>query len=488
MSKRLFLFGIGGTGSRVIKSLIMLLASGCKLPGDVDTVVPILIDPDTGNGDLNRTKDILRLYQNIRNRVDKPDDFFAQKIATINELSDGNADNIKPDYFQFNIDGTNNSSFRDFISFNSLDEDSKKFLSLLYSQENLDSSLDVGFKGNPHIGSVVLNKFTKSEDFQQFGQVFTQGDVVFIANSIFGGTGPAGFPLLLKTLRYGDFNITNATKIKNSPIGGITYLPYFKVEKDDTSKIDSEAFDEKTKQALDYYNRSIINEDKINALYFLGLKGNRPVYKNNEGEGEQKNDAHFLELAGALSIFDFCSELPSYNVTDGKAANGTSVKEFGIERETDNITFNDLDSVSTKQIASQLSKFYFFSEYLSKGLPRALGVSRWTVKKTKLNKEFFNSADYQNYIEKFCEYFDNWIQEMDNNTPAFSPFRSVSKKNSLNFLKTQEVDHKDGFKKLDVANCQLINKTESKNEFTQLVKLFGRSSDTVLSKNNVIKD
>ena len=43
MSK-IYIFGIGGTGSRVIKSLTMLLASGVQM--DSDAIVPIIIDLD----------------------------------------------------------------------------------------------------------------------------------------------------------------------------------------------------------------------------------------------------------------------------------------------------------------------------------------------------------------------------------------------------------------------------------------------------------
>ena len=74
MAKKLYIFGIGGTGSRVIKALSMLFASGAKLDNGFDTVVPIIIDPDVSNGDLNRTKDILKLYQEIRSYIDQPDD------------------------------------------------------------------------------------------------------------------------------------------------------------------------------------------------------------------------------------------------------------------------------------------------------------------------------------------------------------------------------------------------------------------------------
>jgi hypothetical protein len=102
MAKKLYVFGIGGTGSRVIKALTMLVASGCKLENDFDTIVPIIIDPDTSNGDLNRTKEILKLYQEIRNGVNDPNDFFSQQIKTINNfVKKDNA--INGDSFQFQL-------------------------------------------------------------------------------------------------------------------------------------------------------------------------------------------------------------------------------------------------------------------------------------------------------------------------------------------------------------------------------------------------
>lgn len=62
MSK-LYVFGIGGTGSRVIKSLTMLLASGVRMKSDA--IVPIIIDPDVAAADLTRTVDLMHTYNNI---------------------------------------------------------------------------------------------------------------------------------------------------------------------------------------------------------------------------------------------------------------------------------------------------------------------------------------------------------------------------------------------------------------------------------------
>lgn len=57
---KLYIFGIGGTGSRVLRSLTMMLASGVQL--GQDEIVPIFIDPDESNADLSRTVDLMNLY------------------------------------------------------------------------------------------------------------------------------------------------------------------------------------------------------------------------------------------------------------------------------------------------------------------------------------------------------------------------------------------------------------------------------------------
>jgi hypothetical protein len=146
-----------------------------------------------------------------------------------------------------------------------MDRHDADIVNLLFSKENLEANLNVGFKGNPNMGSIVLNQFTDSEAFKIFGQSFNQDDSIFIINSIFGGTGAAGYPLLLKLLRSGAARIPNKEVIKDSLIGAITYLPYFKLK---DGEIKSQSFLGKAKAALDYYNRTIINSKQINAQYF----------------------------------------------------------------------------------------------------------------------------------------------------------------------------------------------------------------------------
>ena len=71
---RLFLFLVGGTGSRVLRPLIMQFAAGVR-PLDNNgkeiplEVVPIIIDPHKANEDLKRTDSLLRSYKSIRRSI-----------------------------------------------------------------------------------------------------------------------------------------------------------------------------------------------------------------------------------------------------------------------------------------------------------------------------------------------------------------------------------------------------------------------------------
>ena len=81
MSK-LYVFGIGGTGARVLKSLTMLLAAGIEC--GVDTIVPIIIDRDLSNKDLSRTKLLIDNYIEVNKIAETKKGFFNTKINLLN--------------------------------------------------------------------------------------------------------------------------------------------------------------------------------------------------------------------------------------------------------------------------------------------------------------------------------------------------------------------------------------------------------------------
>ena len=186
---KLYIFGIGGTGARVLRSLTMMLASGVQL--GQDEIVPIFIDPDESNADLSRTVDLMNLYSRIRQDLtfasSNNNKFFR---ISINQELPG---------FRLQIKDTDDKSFQKFMDVSTMSRENQAMVKLLFSEKNLKSKMDVGFKGNPNIGSVVLNQIVNSDDFDTFANGFSAGDKIFIISSIFGGTGASGFPLLLKT-------------------------------------------------------------------------------------------------------------------------------------------------------------------------------------------------------------------------------------------------------------------------------------------------
>ena len=67
MSK-LYVFAIGGTGSRVLRSLTMLAASGADI--QATEIVAVIIDPDVSNADLTRAVTLMNRYSTIRKGID----------------------------------------------------------------------------------------------------------------------------------------------------------------------------------------------------------------------------------------------------------------------------------------------------------------------------------------------------------------------------------------------------------------------------------
>jgi hypothetical protein len=417
---KLYVFGIGGTGARVVKSLTMLLASGVKTNYDI---VPILIDPDKAGGDLNRTVKVLRDYQLINKELKGFDhnNFFNNNISTLSEIiTNGGGNSNLIDGFRFELAGVQNDSFKDFIGYSSLDPNNKWLTKLLFSERNLDSNLEVGFKGNPNIGSIVLNQFTRSEAFQAFADSFEKDDRIFIVSSIFGGTGAAGFPLLLKNIRNGFVKEKFYSHLQNSVIGAITVQPYFKVKQDDESEIDSHGFISKTKAALHYYFKNVTGNSTINALYYIGDSAEN-TYENNEGGTDQRNDAHFIELASAMAIVDFANTDENYmRTTQGKAENAV-YKEFGIKDNVEQITFKHLTESTLNVMKKNITEFFYFNIFLKEKLRNELNNPYATAYSNKIDLNFIDQSFYKT-LSEFNKSFRIWLGELKRNKVSFSPF------------------------------------------------------------------
>ena len=396
MSK-IFVFGIGGTGSRVMRSLTMLMATGVKF--GADEIVPIIIDPDTANADLTRTVSLLNNYSSIRNELSFSNDnqsrFFRTEI-----------EQILPNY-TLRINDTDDKSFKQFIEFASMSKTNKAFTKMLFSDKNLESSMEIGFKGNPNIGSVVLNQIASSDDFNVFANSFSDGDRIFIVSSIFGGTGASGFPLLLKTLRTGN-NFPNHDLINRAVIGAVTILPYFKLQQSDDSEIDSSTFISKTKSALAYYEQNISKNGSINALYYLADDVAK-TYENHEGGSAQQNDAHLIEFLGATAIINFSNS----------KFESTSNMELGIKDHASVVSFDTFYRRMRDLLYRPMVQFTLMANALTHKL------STFTSNTFNANKgnfdDFYNGLFFSD-LELFFNKYLEWLKEMKDNKRSLNLF------------------------------------------------------------------
>jgi len=439
MENKIYVFGIGGTGSRVLKSLTMLLAAGVDC--GVNTIVPIIIDKDKSNGDYTKTSDIIDEYIAVNNEMStntssaNKNKFFKTKIKLLNsglllELKD------------------NDQCFENFLGL--LSTENRALTEILFSRETLDMDMKAGFRGNPNMGSVVLNQFDQSPTFDDFANDFTSGDKIFIISSIFGGTGASGFPLLRKILheprtdgKYANWGIVN-----NAPLGAITILPYYKLE---SGKINSSEWNDKTKAALHYYK----SEDKgLDTLYYIGTN-NRTTYFQSEdtvGGANQKDPAHIVEMAAAMAILDFANP---ENDSDNIHRNGnneitkTNYKEFAIEDDSQS-DFTMFCENTINLVTMPLSRFLLFSKYMGyhvieekKDTNRELIVKKIAkniYESQGLRQNFANVKDREfnkisiKKLESIQKNFVEWLLEMEEQDFKFSPF-NLTTTNANDFIK-----------------------------------------------------
>ncbi len=432
---RLFLFCIGGTGSRILRSLLHLMANGLVL--NCNSLVPIIIDPDISNGDLNRTISLLRRYRTIRSSLENFDNhnFFKTKIETIADLA-VNPDMQNVDDFRFALNGVDDTRFREFLGLNNFPHNNanREFIETLFSRTNLDSTMEVGFKGNPNIGSVVLNQIVDNDSFHVFEDAFGEDDKVFVASSIFGGTGAAGYPLIVKNIREHENQ-----HIRNCILGGLTVLPYFGLNQNEDSEINSNSFITKAKSALQYYRSNLHTNDipRINAQFYLGLRQVDNL-NNVEGGEHQQNSANFVELSGALSIFHFL-QIENQNTENGVAINPTYY-EYGVDGDQ-NQQYNlfNLNNQFSRIATTQMAKFGVLSYLLENYLMEASRDSNLTWVNNgppgmKLNSDFFQSFWIQE-LQNFNNDYRKWLLEMRDNGIKFYPFdMDVGKERALSCL------------------------------------------------------
>ncbi len=325
--RNLHLICVGGTGARVARAFVHLLACGIKPP--VSNVNIYTIDPDAQNGD----------QQNLANTC--------QHYRTLHKMTKDINGNTKLgiqlsmfatplNYFSYAIAGKGKVKFKDYVGYTGTGGGWQNLFECMYTHAQMENDLSAGFRGNPHMGSVVLanelNQFITGTLKRQVGGA---NDRIVVVGSLFGGTGAAGCPVLLRLLRQN-------SDTQNLWIAFIAMLPYYAVQSKpddgDTIVIRSSEFRDKALLALKTYQQDFTNPVSgvgrmlCDYLYRIGLpdltQANLKPYGYCDGGEKQRNPASVTELIAATAILHFLNDVTTVGAPTGNSATEPRMPDF----------------------------------------------------------------------------------------------------------------------------------------------------------------
>ncbi len=464
----LYVIAIGGSGERVLKSLVMLLSAG--VPVGANRIIPVIVDNDEKSRALTECKRLIEYYNADPTKVQKMGANTCYKY-----LSEASNDwgsffkTIIESPITLNQAGRNIGNLQTVIG--TVDDDSVytksigEELNLLFSQDDLTMPLNVGFVGNPNIGSVVLNSLSLADpNFEAIKTQMTSNDGVIVIGSLFGGTGAAGVPLIINTI--------NAFDAARRPIlGAVTLLPYFTFGAEDkcpdaiinTKKwdVDSDTFDTKTRAALMYYDTYMCGINSLDYMYYVG-DDYKDSYDHFVGGHAQKNPTHIVELMSALSIIDFSKQHQSGDIVYKRP----------------NIRVNEADgslnvtSLLNKEQKKALIKFQMLKEMFTndKFLKEAIEQRNSAVANIRFTHAIRNAVinDYTQFahcygINHLFKEWDEWLKELGRSTAKrrFSLFNHSNSTDVDNILSNfYSSDSKYGMAKTESYKKTIFCKSE----------------------------
>lgn len=306
-----YLVGIGGTGSRCLEAALHLVAAGLG----PKSLWMGLVDPDAGNGNVDRTKQLAKGYMALQAALRSDG---ANRLGAGCDLLATQVEIAKPD-FEWSPVPRDVRDIRQLFHRNLMTADERALFDALFSPtEEQNMPLEVGFRGRPAVGSAVVAAAARPEvpfwaDLLRARERAKSGEQVriFLVGSIFGGTGAGGLPTIARMLRrhLQDVDVGDTVRI-----GAALLLPYFVFPdpKDSEQVIAarSAAFLEQARGALRYYHHML---ERSGAPVFdeLSLVGWPQLIRLDNfaiGNREQSNPPLVPEMLAGLAALRFFRE------------------------------------------------------------------------------------------------------------------------------------------------------------------------------------
>lgn len=417
-----YFIAIGGSGAKVMESLTHLSAAG-MLPNKVrqSKLHVLAVDPDIGNGNLKRSSAALNnlaTFQGVELGADTP--LFKTEVELLRPFpwSPTEHDKRLDDILAYQIHK---------------DQPLGDLYETLYTRAERGTFLNEGFRGRPSIGAAVLAQkaalFSNKgwEDraeapWNKFARLVKRdagsGEVakIFLAGSVFGGTGAAGMPTVARLLRQEFQDFCAEGKVV---IGGALILPYFSFtpQKTDDGQIfaSSENFLTNTKAALKYYAQEYKKERVYDAMYFIGDNVLSPVQKFSVGAASQQNDAHIVDFYGAMAALDFFATKAEHY----KPCAFITHKDENVFHWTDfpDIAGDDGKDIHFKERFAQFVRFVFAYVHLVKPVLQDLASGKEKAYKYPWYYDYLqdvdvDTAEVKNF-EEYAESFVRWLDQLE---------------------------------------------------------------------------
>ena len=329
------LIGIGGTGAKIVESALYLFSAGV---GPSPKVIVGLVDQDNSNGNVVRTELLLKLLVRLRGHFAAG---RANRIDWRSSEADGGCSLFGIDmeplfeetaHWRPAPDGM--PTLRHVMQHQDMQDDERALFDLLFRDEGAAAAdaeqtmnLAEGYRGRAHVGAAALVSALDHdqpeflERLVELMQASAGGEEVriFLAGSLFGGTGAAGFPTISRML-HKLRSTTNDKRIQGDKvyIGGALMLPYFRFGPPgdpDANVITSAQLLPQARVAIDFYEGLLQQERVFDRLYVSGWDQMFDLGYHEPGRAEQRNPALLPELVGALAAADFftrpAAELPA---------------------------------------------------------------------------------------------------------------------------------------------------------------------------------
>jgi hypothetical protein len=278
----------------------------------------LMIDPDAANGNGTRVKHLVEDYGRCAALFggklgSMP--FFSTKLDLVQTENSTQGLNVWNPV-------ASDKTFREILNHALLNKIEQDVTHLFFTDGELDTNLEKGFRGHPAIGAAAMSLLPLYVGHKPWDQISegiraelnnAGGARVMVAGSVFGGTGASAIHPLARFLR--KIPESNKDRLK---IGAVALVPYFQFNQAAAGRgvgqgelaAQADRFALATRAAVEFYQHLRENKDwDFDAMYWLGDDDSIDVPFSIGGE-RQENPAHVVDLLAAMACLEFFTSPP----------------------------------------------------------------------------------------------------------------------------------------------------------------------------------